>query len=176
MFCRGGGGEPTRCARPGRGLVLPHPAEAEPGFPHVVRIRTDTFLCPEKCPGCRVRWGRNRAEYLPQNQPSLGPGGAGERGSLALGRPRPCPPPHAAFRTRCTRTVQRVRSEAHYAAAGPRLARLASGGRSGETGEPPRLPPAPGPAARGHHPSFASEAMPRARVHAPGRTQKRRQA
>ncbi len=57
MFCRGGGGEPTRCAQPGRGLVLPHPAEAEPGFPHVVRIRTDTFLCPEKCPGCRVRWG-----------------------------------------------------------------------------------------------------------------------
>ena len=57
MFCRGGGGEPTRCAQPGRGLVLPHPAEAEPGFPHVVRIRTDTFLCPEKCPRCRVRWG-----------------------------------------------------------------------------------------------------------------------
>ena len=103
---------------------------------------------------------------------------SGQRGGVmsCAGWPRLCSPQHAAFRTRCTRTVQRVRSEAHYAAAVPRLARLASGGGSGETGEPPRLPPAPGPAARGHHPSFASEAMPRARVHAPGRTQKRRHA
>ena len=34
-----------------------HPAEAEPGPLHAVHIGTDTFLCPEKCPGCRVRWG-----------------------------------------------------------------------------------------------------------------------
>ena len=56
-FCFGAGEGSQRGAQPGRGPVLPHPAEAEPGFPHVVRIRTDTFLCPEKCPGCRVRWG-----------------------------------------------------------------------------------------------------------------------
>ena len=37
--------------------ALPHWAEAEPGFPHVVRIRTDIFLRRGKCPRCRVRWG-----------------------------------------------------------------------------------------------------------------------
>ena len=75
----GGGGEPPRCAA-GEGPVLPHPTEAEPGFPHV------------------------------------------------------------AFRTRCTRAVQRVRSEVHYAAAMPRLARSASGGGSCKTGERAALP------------------------------------
>ena len=84
--------------------------------------------------------GRNRAKHFFQSWPSLGPGGAEERGSLALGRPRPCPPPHAAFRTRCTRAVQRVRSEAHYAAAVPRLIRPASGGGPGKTGESAALP------------------------------------
>ncbi len=82
----------------------------------------------------------------------------GRGGEFCAGRPRHCPPPHAAFRTRCTRTVQRVRSEAHYAAAVPRSARLASCGGPGKTGkEPLCLPPTPGPAARGHHPSCASE-------------------
>ena len=38
-------------------LLGHHRAEAKPGPPHVVRIGTDTFLCPEKCPGRRVRWG-----------------------------------------------------------------------------------------------------------------------
>ena len=56
------------------------------------------------------------------------------------GWPRHRPPPHAAFRTRCTRTVQRVRSEAHYAAEVPRLARLAPGGRPGKTGRSAALP------------------------------------
>ena len=76
-----GGGPGKTC----KSVALPRRAEAKPGPPHVVRIRTDTFLCPEKCPGCRVRWGRNRAKRFPQNQPSLGPDGAEERGSLARG-------------------------------------------------------------------------------------------
>ena len=83
--------------------------------------------------------GRNRAKHLPPNQPSLGPGGAGT-GKFCAGWPRHCPPPHAVFRTRCTRAVQRVRSEAHYAAAVPRLARSASGGGPGKTGERAALP------------------------------------
>ena len=83
--------------------------------------------------------GRNRAKHLPPNQPSLGPGGAGT-GKFCAGWPRPCPPPHAAFRTRCTRTVQRVRSEAHYAAAVPRLVQPASGGGPCKTGERAALP------------------------------------
>ena len=111
-----------------------HPAEAEPGPPHAVRIRTDIFLCPEKCPGCRVRWGwagrsTSIKAALSFIRAALG------YGQLCAGWPRPCPPPHAAFRTRCTRTVQRVRSEAHYAAAVPRLARPASCGGQGETGQ-----------------------------------------
>ncbi len=57
-FCFAGAGKGSqRGAQPGRGPVLPHPAEAEPGFPHVVRIRTDIFLRRGKCPRCRVRWG-----------------------------------------------------------------------------------------------------------------------
>ena len=48
------GGGPGKA---GKSAALPHRAEAKPGPPHAVRIRTDTFLCPEKCPGCRVRWG-----------------------------------------------------------------------------------------------------------------------
>ena len=46
-----------RAGRYGESAALPRRAEVKPGFPHIVRIRTDTFLCPEKCPGCRVRWG-----------------------------------------------------------------------------------------------------------------------
>ena len=40
---------------------------------------------------------------------------SGQRGGVmsCAGWPRLCSPQHAAFRTRCTRTVQRVRSEAH---------------------------------------------------------------
>ena len=78
--------------------------------------------------------GRNRAKHLPPNQPSLGPGGAGT-GKFCAGWSRPCPPPHAAFRTLCPQTGQSVRSEAHYAAAVPRLARPASGGGPGKAGE-----------------------------------------
>ena len=33
------------------------PGQGEAGPPHVVRLRTDTFLPREKCPGCGVRWG-----------------------------------------------------------------------------------------------------------------------
>ena len=61
-------------------------------------------------------------------------------GQLCAGWPRLCSPQHAAFRTRCTRTVQRVRSEAHYAAAVPRLARLAPGGGQGKIGQSADLP------------------------------------
>src|SRR5699024_1276660 len=123
LFCRGGGGEPTRCAQPGRGTVLPPPAEAGPGFRHVVRSRSYTFLRPEKCPGCRVRGVEAGRSISFKAALFLARAARGAR-EFCAGRPRPCPPPHAAFRTRCTRTVQRVRSEAHYAAAGPRLARL----------------------------------------------------
>ena len=56
-----GGEKPARAPPCLAGLIIQtrkhHPAEAEPGSPHVVRIGTDTFLCPEKCPGRRVRWG-----------------------------------------------------------------------------------------------------------------------
>ena len=83
--------------------------------------------------------GRNRAKHLPPNQPSLGPGGAGT-GKFCAGWSRPCPPPHAAFRTLCPQTGQSVRSEAHYAAAVPRLVRPASGGGPGKTGESAALP------------------------------------
>ena len=120
------------------------------GTPPLVRIRTDTFLRREKCPRCRVRGcvfpgGRKRNDNAACG--GDGPGGAfhskppfplpGRRrcGQFCAGWPRHRPPPHAAFRTRCTHTVQRVRSEAHYAAAVPRLARPAPGGGSGETGE-----------------------------------------
>ena len=157
--------------------------------------------------------GRNRAKHLPPNQPSLGPGGAGSRKSLARGGrasvrrrtrrfghfalkpgkvfaprrttrrqcrawfgwhraagrekqggappclavglfvraalgagkfcakwPRSCPPPHAAFRTLCPQAGQSVRSEAHYAAAVPRLVRPALGGRPSKTGRSAALP------------------------------------
>ena len=67
---------------------------------------------------------------------------SGQRGGVmsCAGWPRLCSPQHAAFRTRCTRTVQRVRSEAHYAAAVPRLARLAPGGGQGKIGQSAALP------------------------------------
>ena len=83
--------------------------------------------------------GRNRTKHFFQSCPFLGPGGAGT-GKFCAGWPRPCPPPHAAFRTRCPPTVQRVRSEAHYAAAVPRLVRPASGGGPGKMGESAALP------------------------------------
>ena len=79
------------------------------------------------------------AEHFFQSCFFLCLGGAGT-GKFCAGWPRHCPPPHAAFRTRCTRTVQRVRSEAHYAAAVPRLARPASCGGPGKTGERAALP------------------------------------
>ncbi len=133
------------------------PAEAKPGSPHVVRIRTDTFLRREKCPRCRVRGcvspcGRKRndnaacggdgpGEALFAKLPFPLPGRRGA-GQFCAKWPRPCPPPHAAFRTRCTRTVQRVRSEAHYAAAAPRPARRASCGSAGQN-RPKRRPAPP---------------------------------
>ena len=61
-------------------------------------------------------------------------------GKFCAGWPRHRPPSHAAFRTRCTRTAQRVRSEAHYAAAAPRLARLTPGGGPGKVGQCAALP------------------------------------
>ena len=149
------GGEPGKT---GERAALPHWAEAEPGPPHVVRIRTDIFLRRGKCPRCRVRWGETGRSTFRQTNLLLARAALGY-GQLCAGWPRHCPPPHAAFRTRCT--VQRVRSEAHYAAAVPRLVQLSSGGEPCKTGERAALPhwaeaepdpPAPGPAARGHHP------------------------
>ncbi len=87
----------------------------------------------------RGRWGR--AKHFTQCWPLLLSGRRGA-GRFCAKWPRPCPPPHAAFRTRCTRTVQRIRSEAHYAAAVPRLARLASYGGAGRN-RPKRRPALP---------------------------------
>ena len=51
---------------------------AEPGPPHVVRIRTDIFRRRGKCPRCRVRWGGTGRSFF-QNCPCQCPGGAGLR-------------------------------------------------------------------------------------------------
>ena len=86
-------------------------------------------------------------------------------GELCAMWPRPCPPPHAAFRTLCPQTGQSVRSEAHYAAAVPRPARLASGGGPGKTGRGATLPcraALPAPFFRPHFPG-----LPRPRPAAP---------
>ena len=83
--------------------------------------------------------GMGRAKHFNQSCPFPFPCGAGG-GEFCAGWPRHRPPPHAAFRTRCPRTVQRVRSEAHYAAAVPRLARLTPGGGPGKTGKSAALP------------------------------------
>ena len=90
-FCFGAGEGNPRGAQPGRGPVLPHPAKAEPGFPHVVRIRTDTFLCPEKCPGCRVRWGETGRSFFAKLAVSLsgrrcGPGSFAQGGRVTVRR------------------------------------------------------------------------------------------
>ena len=123
----------------GKSAALPHRAEAKPGPPHAVRIRTDTFLCPEKCPGCRVRWGwAGRSIFLKAAlsfaRAARGAGSFARGGRVTVRRRT------RAFRTRCPRTVQRVRSEAHYAAAVPRLARPASGGGPGKAGKSAALP------------------------------------
>ena len=55
------GGEPCKT---GERAALPHWAEAEPGPPHAVRIRTDIFLRRGKCPRCRVRWGETGRSIL----------------------------------------------------------------------------------------------------------------
>ena len=123
-----------RAGRYGESAALPRWAEVKPGFPHVVRIRTDIFLRCGKCPRCRVRWGETGRSTFRETNLLLARAAPGT-GKFCAGWPRHCPPPHAAFRTRCTRTVQRVRSEAHYAAAVPRLARSASGGEPCKTGE-----------------------------------------
>ena len=83
--------------------------------------------------------GRNRAELFRKA------GRLFVRAALGAGKscakwPRSCPPPHAAFRTLCPQAGQSVRSEAHYAAAVPRLVRPASGGGPGKTRESAALP------------------------------------
>ena len=78
--------------------------------------------------------GRNRAELF-RKAGRLFVRAALWSGELCARWPRHCPPPHAAFRTLCPQTGQSVRSEAHYAAAVPRLARPASGGGPGKAGE-----------------------------------------
>ena len=112
--------------------------------------RNGHFPSSWKMSGTQRAVGRNRAAHFIQSWPSPCPGGAGG-GEFGAGGPRRCPPPHAAFRTLCPQTGQSVRSEAHYAAAVPRLAQPASGGRSFKTGGERRpaflSPPArrPGP-------------------------------
>ena len=141
------GGEPGKT---GESAALPHWAEAKPEPPHVVRIRTDIFLRRGKCPGCRVRWGETGRSISFKGAFFFAWAALGY-GQLCAVWPRPCLPPHAAFRTRCTPTVQRVRSEAHYAAAVPRLVQLSSDGGPCKTGEraalfllcPRRRPPCP---------------------------------
>ena len=86
-----GGGGSHRGAQPGRGPVLPHPAEAEPGPPHVVRIRTDIFLRRGKCPRCRVRWGETgRSTFRETNlllaRAARGPGSFARGGRVPVRR------------------------------------------------------------------------------------------
>ena len=78
--------------------------------------------------------GRNRAELF-RKAGRLFVRAALWSGELCARWPRHCPPPHAAFRTLCPQAGQSVRSEAHYAAAVPRLARPASGGGRSKTGQ-----------------------------------------
>ena len=90
-FCFGAGEGNHRGAQPGRGPVLPHPAEAKPGFPHVVRIRTDIFLRRGKCPGCRVRWGETgRSTFRQTNlllaRAARGPGSFARGGRVPVRR------------------------------------------------------------------------------------------
>ena len=73
---------------------------AEPGPPHVVRIRTDIFRRRGKCPRCRVRWGGTGRSF-PCNAGLFIVRAAGEFGKFAQRWPRPCPPPHARIRTLC---------------------------------------------------------------------------
>ena len=108
---------------------------------------------------CRVRWGWAGRSVLFKAALSFARA-ALWCGQFCAGWPRHRPPPHAAFRTRCTRTVQRVRSEAHYAAAVPRLARLASGGGPGKAGQSAALPCRSHRSARGHHPTEAKPGFP----------------
>ena len=61
-----------------------HPAEAEPGPLHVVRIRTDTFLRRGKCPKCSVRWGWSRRSVFAKLPFPLS-GRRGGTGSFARG-------------------------------------------------------------------------------------------
>ena len=73
---------------------------AEPGPPHVVRIRTDIFRRRGKCPRCRVRWGGTGRSF-PCNAGLFIVRAAVEFGKFAQRWPRPCPPPHARIRTLC---------------------------------------------------------------------------
>ena len=75
------GGEPGKT---GERAALPHWAEAKPGFPHVVRIRTDIFLRRGKCPRCRVRWGETGRSTFRQTNLLLARAARGP-GSLARG-------------------------------------------------------------------------------------------
>ena len=124
------GGGPGKA---GESAALSRWAEVKPGFPHVVRIRKDIFLRCGKCPRCRVRWGETGRSFFAKLAVSLSGRRCGAGKSCAKW-PRPCPPPHAAFRTLCPQAGQSVRSEAHYAAAVPRLAQPAPGGRPSKTG------------------------------------------
>ena len=90
-------------------------------------------------PGMQRAVGRNRAELF-RKAGRLFVRAALWSGEFCAGWPRPCPPPHAAFRTLCPQTRQSVRSEAHYAAAVPRRARPALGGGPGKAGRSAALP------------------------------------
>ncbi len=99
-------------------------------------------MCEGACPRANAKEttmpravGRNRAKHCKQNSPASLSGRRCGAGKPCAGWPRPCPPPHAAFRTLCPQAGQSVRSEAHYAAAVPRRARPTSGGGRSKTGQ-----------------------------------------
>ena len=148
MRCKGTGRSECTFSRParrangpgrgrGRAAVHRHRAEAKPGPPHVVRLRTDIFLRRGKCPRRRVRCGGTGRSECTVSCPARranGPGrgilfrpGAGE--AVSLSAAARCDPDTLPWRPKCS-------SQAHYAAAAPRLARISSGGMPGKTGGP----------------------------------------
>ena len=75
----------------GKSVALPRRAEAKPGPPHVVRIRTDIFLRRGKCPRCRVRWGETgRSTFRETNlllaRAARGPGSFARGGRVPVRR------------------------------------------------------------------------------------------
>ena len=132
-------------------------AVAKPGPPHIVRIGTDIFLRRGKCPR------RHRAQYVGTRHERSERSGAREGisvwrgGGALLSAAARCDPDTLSWRPKCS-------SQAHYAAAAPRPARISSGGMPGKTGRPRPwrgcCPVPAGPAAGGRHPCARSPPPP----------------